>query len=86
MQFELAANTLVGDSFSKGTEAELASGKQAAPRGTLRVKRSRELRGTRGEGTRRKRTGNGPASTMTSSAGSDDGCEGRQASAEPDAW
>ena len=32
MQFELAANTLVGDSFSKETEAELATGQQAPPR------------------------------------------------------
>ena len=31
MQFELAANTLVGDSFSKETEAELATGQQGAP-------------------------------------------------------
>ena len=31
MQFELAANTLVEDSFSKETEAELATGQQTAP-------------------------------------------------------
>ena len=31
MQFELAANALVGESFSKETEAELATGQQAAP-------------------------------------------------------
>ena len=31
MQFELAANTLVGDSFTKKMEAELATGKQGAP-------------------------------------------------------
>ena len=31
MQFELAANTLVGESFSKETEADLATGQQAAP-------------------------------------------------------
>ena len=30
MQFELAANTVVGDSFSKETEAELATGQQGA--------------------------------------------------------
>ena len=32
MQLELAANALVGESFSKETEAELATGQQAPPR------------------------------------------------------
>ena len=40
----------------------------------------------RGEGTPRKRTGSASASSTTSGAGSNDGYEGRQASAEPDAW
>ena len=48
MQFELAANTLVGDSFSKETEAELATGQQAAPPRDARDQKKKRPEGNQG--------------------------------------
>jgi hypothetical protein len=48
MQFELAANTLVGDSFSKETEAELATGQQGAPPRDVRDHKKKKAEGNQG--------------------------------------
>ena len=77
---------LLEEIFSKEREAELATGQQGAPLREARDHKKKKAEGNRGEGTRRKRTGSATASSTTSGAGSDTGCEGRQASAEPDAW
>ena len=48
MQFELAANTLVGDSFSKETGAELATGQQGAPPRDARDHKKKRAEGNQG--------------------------------------
>ena len=48
MQFELAANTLVGESFSKETEAELATRQQAAPPREAKDHKKKKAEGNQG--------------------------------------
>ena len=48
LQFELAANTLVGDSFSKETEVELATGQQAEPPRDARDHKEKKVEGNQG--------------------------------------
>ena len=48
MQFDLAANTLVGDSISKKTEAELATGQLAAPPRDARDHEKKKVEGNQG--------------------------------------
>ena len=85
MQFELAANTLVGDSFSKETEAELATGQQEAPPREAKDHKQKRVEGNQGtrdpeEDRKRHRKFN------KTGRDSDTGCESQQASAKLDAW